>query len=279
MLLNLKTIHKPATLEEAITQLATPGTYPLYGGVALQRSSNPAVEAAVNLEQLKLNFVKESDATLLLGSMLTLEQARKACLERAEKYPNMGTLAAILGLEMPEAQRNTMTIGDLLMERDPQSLTLTLFLALGVVLQRVDVAMHLTAAAWLLSKSDVTRYLISDIRVVYGAPQSAIAWEKVARTPADAPIVGVVVYVEGDENHRPSYCTLALCGVAPTPVRQPEVERVLIETGSIDAALDHLELDPPDDHWGSRDYRVEMARVVSRRALAAAIEKTAGSNS
>lgn len=272
MLLNLKTIHKPTTLEDAIKLLAEPGTYPLYGGAALQRASNPAVEAAVNLEQLKLDFVSESDNALLLGSMLSLEEARKACLERAEKYPNMGTLAAILAAEMPEAQRNTMTIGDLLVERDPQSLTLTLFLALGVVLQRIDVAMHLTTAAWLMAEGDVSRYLISDIRVVYGAAQSAIITEKVARTPADAPIVGAVAYVEVDGG-KPRYSTLALCGVAPMPIRQPEVERILNETGDVEAALNHLELDPPDDHWGSREYRTEMARVLSRRAITAAIEK------
>ena len=38
MLLNLKTIYKPATADDAATLLMTPGTYPLYGGVALQQA-------------------------------------------------------------------------------------------------------------------------------------------------------------------------------------------------------------------------------------------------
>jgi CO/xanthine dehydrogenase FAD-binding subunit len=40
----------------------------------------------------------------------------------------------------------------------------------------------------------------------------------------------------------------------------------------MDRALDSLELDPPDDYLGSREYRDEMARVVSRRALERALE-------
>ena len=90
--------------------------------------------------------------------------------------------------------------------------------------------------------------------------------EKVARTPADAPIVGAVARVQAGENGE-RFSAVALCGVAPVPVGQPEVARTYDETGDIEAALDQLALDPPDDHWGSREYRAEMARVTARRAL------------
>jgi CO/xanthine dehydrogenase FAD-binding subunit len=85
--------------------------------------------------------------------------------------------------------------------------------------------------------------------------------------------VGAVVYTALGDDDRTSFTALALCGVAPTPIRQPEVIRVLTETGDMDRALDSLELDPPDDYLGSREYRDEMARVVSRRALERALEQ------
>ncbi|NLX11864.1 MAG: hypothetical protein GXY36_19630 [Chloroflexi bacterium] len=271
MLLNLKTIHKPATVEEAAGLLADPGVYPLYGGAALHRANRTDVEAALDLGQLGLDFVRDSENSLRLGSMLSLEAARQACLERRDTHPQLGAVADTLAADLPLTLRNTMTLGDLLVERDPQSLTLTLLLVLGAVIKRVDVDMHFTMAAWLTTDSDVARYLIAGIQIPNGPEEAVIAFEKVARTPADAPIVGAVGCRERSNEGVP-YTTLALCGVAPAPVPQPELARVLDETGDLDVALERLEVDPVGDHWGSREYRIEMARVLARRVLARLME-------
>ncbi|HEX3049342.1 MAG TPA: FAD binding domain-containing protein [Aggregatilineaceae bacterium] len=267
MLLNLKTIHTPTTLEEAISWLAQPGAYPLYGGAALQRRSSSDVLAGVDLSQLELDYVRESENSLRLGSMLTLEQVRQACAERGEKYPRLGAVATMLAADWPETLRNTMTLGDLLMERESQSMTNVLLLALGVVIKRMDLNVHLTMPAWLTIPADVSRYLIAHVRISRGSQAVNVATEKVARTPADAPIVGAVACVEKTQAPVKQYTTLALCGVAKTPIPQPDAARTFDETGSIDQALDKLILDPPDDHWGSREYRSEMARVLTRRVL------------
>jgi CO/xanthine dehydrogenase FAD-binding subunit len=272
MLLNLKTIHTPATLEEAAALLAQPGTYPLYGGAALHRAANPAVEAVINLDKLGLDYVLDSENSLRLGTMLTLEQVRRACAERGEQHPRLGAVAAMLEQDFPETLRHTMTLGDLLMERDPQSLTLTLFLTLGAVFKRVGMEMHFPTAAWLVTPEDVARYLIAQVRIPRGSPRAVVTYEKVARTPADAPIVAAVACVEAGYEHVPHYTSLALCGVAPTPAPQPDTARVLDETNDLEAALDQLRLDPPSDHWGSSEYRVAMGRITARRALGRALE-------
>jgi CO/xanthine dehydrogenase FAD-binding subunit len=274
MLLNLDTIFRPATIEEAAALLSRPGVYPLYGGAVLQKRADPNVTAGVEMSRLELDYVRDSENSLRLGSMLTLEQVRQACAERGVEHPKLAGLAEVLAAEMPETLRNTYTLGDLLMERDPRSLTMALFLALGVILKRVDIDMHFTAGAWIgMVNTDVSRYLIAHLRITRGPRRAAVAFEKVARTPADAPIVGAVVYTARGDDGRTSFTALALCGVAPIPIRQPEVIRVLTETGDMDRALDSLELDPPDDYLGSRKYRGEMARVVTRRALERALEQ------
>jgi CO/xanthine dehydrogenase FAD-binding subunit len=272
MLLNLKTIHKPATLAEAIALVQQPGTYPLYGGAALQRSANPDVTAGIDLNRLELDYVRDSENSLRLGSMLTLEQARQACLERADEYPKLAGLAMVLKAEMPETLRNTFAIGDLLMERNPQSPTLTALLAMGGIIKRVDLEMRFTMTAWLLMRQEFKRWLLAQVRVTRGGKRCGVAYEKVARTPADAPIVGAVAYVkfpgEGDQFQ----ARLALMGAAPTPLPQPRVTRHWETSGDLAAALDALELDPLGDHWGSAEYRSEMARVVAKRALERARE-------
>jgi aerobic carbon-monoxide dehydrogenase medium subunit len=270
MLLNLKTIHKPQTLEGAAQLLGEEGTYPLYGGVALQRNPRPEVAAAVDLAHLGLDFVRDSDNSLRLGTMLTLEQVRQACDERRAESPKLGAVADVLAREQPETLRNTMTLGDLLAERDSHSMALTLFLALGAVLKRFDLDMHFTTAAWLATRRDVSRYLIGQLRIPRRPARTAITIEQVGRTPADAPIVGAVALVEVYNDSQPAHTILALCGVDSAPVRQPDAARVMDDRGDIDAALDRLVLDPPGDHWGSSEYRAEMARVLSRRALARA---------
>lgn len=271
MLLNLKTVHKPKTIEEAAALLREPGTFPLYNGAALQRSGRRDVTAVVDLGLLELDYIGETEKNLRLGSMLTLEEVRAACLERADT-PKIAAIAELLAADMPETLRHTFRLGDLLMERDPQSLTLTLLLALGSVLKRLDVEMHFTAAAWLTNPDDVQRYLIGHIRIPRQPQEAAVAWEKVSRTPADAPIVAAVACLErkaGGGHHS----RLALCGATPVPLPQPEAARIFDDTDDLDAALDALALDPRGDHWGSSEYRVEMARVTARRALARAREE------
>lgn len=274
MLLNLKTIHKPGTLDEAAALLQHTGTYPLYSGAALQRNPRPQVEAAVDLARLGLDYVLDSENSLRLGTMLTLEQVRLACLERAADHPRLGGIAAMLREDMPETLRHTFTLGDLLAERDPQSATLALLLALGAVLKRLDVEMHFSMAAWLALDGDPARFLIGQVRVTRGSQRAAVAYEKVARTPADAPIVAAVAYAEAVGRGDLCRTALALIGIARGPVPQPEVARTLDETGDLDAALENLMLDPVGDHWGSREYRIEMARVTARRALTRAVEQT-----
>jgi len=275
MLLNLRTIHRPDTIADAVALLQQPNTYPLYGGAALQRSPRPEVEIGIDVSQLALDYVHDSQNSVRLGAMLTLEQVRDACMERAAQHPKIGGIAAALAADFPETLRHTLRLGDLLMERDPQSLTITLLVALGAILKRVDVDMHFTMMTWLGMNQDIASHLIAHARITRGPQRAAVAFEKVARTPADAPIVGAAAYTEVlDAQSR--YTALALCGVADTPIPQPLAAQYLDETGDLDGALDRLRLDPPDDHWGSREYRAEMARVVSRRALQRASEQAEG---
>ena len=88
------------------------------------------------------------------------------------------------------------------------------------------------------------------------------AYEKVARTPADQPIVCVAARA-AVEDQQLRDIRLALGGVAEKPIviTQP--------AGSIDdlAQLAILTVTPADDYFASADYRREMIGVLVKRAL------------
>jgi CO/xanthine dehydrogenase FAD-binding subunit len=71
---------------------------------------------------------------------------------------------------------------------------------------------------------------------------------RVARTPADSPIVAAIA-----RRDSAGALHLALCGVAPTPI--------------LVAADAQPETGPPDDFRGSSEYRAEMARILTERVL------------
>ena len=66
---------------------------------------------------------------------------------------------------------------------------------------------------------------------------------------------------------------IALGAVAPTPIRAPQAEAMLkgkrVTKELIDEAARHAvtQCNPIDDHRASREYRCDMAYVMTRRAL------------
>src|SRR5258707_1951819 len=139
MLINLRPLHNPATLEEAVELLARPGVYPLYGkGASLIRLDLANIEEAVDLTHLvaRDNSI-DADGDLHLGSASILEHI---CTQLAEVDATLGSgLSAIVRAEVPEALRNTLTLGDVLFEHNANSLLLTMLAGLHADFSVFDV--------------------------------------------------------------------------------------------------------------------------------------------
>jgi CO/xanthine dehydrogenase FAD-binding subunit len=88
------------------------------------------------------------------------------------------------------------------------------------------------------------------------------AYEKVARTPADLPIVCVAARASIDQNQLRDV-RLALGGVAEKPIV------ITRPAGSIEdlAQLAVSTVTPPDDYFATAGYRREMIGVLVRRTL------------
>jgi CO/xanthine dehydrogenase FAD-binding subunit len=95
---------------------------------------------------------------------------------------------------------------------------------------------------------------------------------RVARTPADQPIVAAVAVVQMS-NNLVEWVRVALTGVWPEPVRLANAPTGLmggpLKVVYIEAVAEAVETEvaPEGDFLGSEDYRRAMAGVLTRRAL------------
>ncbi len=97
---------------------------------------------------------------------------------------------------------------------------------------------------------------------------------RVARSPADPPIVAVIAVADWTDGLVKS-ARLALTGVWHSPAQLAKSAAMLaggvLDDGKIEAVVAAVqqEVSPPDNFLGSAEYRREMAAVLTRRALQA----------
>jgi carbon-monoxide dehydrogenase medium subunit len=104
---------------------------------------------------------------------------------------------------------------------------------------------------------------------------------RVARTPADEPIVSAIAVV-GMDNDVVRQAHVALAGAWPEPARLAKAPARLVggplDAERIQAVADGVaeEVDPRGDFLGSEEYRRAMAGVTTRRALEACLRQEVG---
>ena len=118
---------------------------------------------------------------------------------------------------------------------------------------------------------------VSAVCVPLDVPGRVCGESRVARTPADAPIVMAIAVVDLDDSRGESatvrQARLALTGAWREPARLAKSAELLVgDALSADriqqvAAAVEQEVAPRDDFYGSADYRRAMSAVLTRRAL------------
>jgi carbon-monoxide dehydrogenase medium subunit len=113
--------------------------------------------------------------------------------------------------------------------------------------------------------------LITEIRLAIPTPDTCSAYERVARTPKDYPIVCVVASFAMKDGIAGNM-RVAVGGVAPTPIRLSRFEFGVEKKKLSDSFESEFEaamrtISPQGDWRGSAEYRKEMARVLVRRVL------------
>lgn len=276
-MLNLQTIHKPTTVLEALKLLAQPGAAVLAGGTNLIAEKRRDVAKVVDVSALHLSFIETRNSDLAIGATTTLARAAESDALRGAAN---GIVA--LGAERTHASilRNQATAaGTLIVEPDGIfAVTLSALEARitraflendRVVEQEIGIADFFKQRAAFLKDAIVTH-----ITLPAASLKRRAGIETVARTPGDKPIVSVCAALEV-ENGIVRAGAVALGGVGDMAWRARDAERELLAHGLTHDVIDRAAmaatsgLNPCGDFRGSAEYRVEMVRVLTGRALGA----------
>lgn len=241
-MLQLKAYHRPESVAAALELLGREGvdTAILAGGTQLVPDQAPFVDEVVDLQAAGLDRLEPQEGQLLLGAMLRVQ-----ALVDAEEAPSL--LREMARREGPNTFRNQGTIGGAIVTAEPESELLAALLVYDAV---VTVETPAGAQGMPLRDflADVEAGLRGGLLISVTVPTGGeTAHARVARTPQDTPIVAALARRDGDN------LTLALCGVAETPV--------LVDPAELDG------LQPPADFRGSSEYRREMAKVLAERVI------------
>lgn len=253
--------YRPDTLPEALRLLSLPNTMPLAGGTSLLAGDVDG--AVVDLQALGLNQVQSDPDQLRLGAVLTLAELSEWLAEHVGSSDPADFLQKAIRQAGPNTYRHAATLGGVIASRLPDSELLAALLVLEAMLElQTPEPMTLYLADYLLAEERPSG-LITHVVIPWQNGRGAS--ERIARTPADYPIVSIAAWRPADGRMR-----LAGTGLGPRPMRLTEAEAAL-STGDKARVVQIAQATcrHPGDFRGDAYYRAEMTAVLTRRVLQA----------
>jgi aerobic carbon-monoxide dehydrogenase medium subunit len=276
----------PRTLDEAVALLGEHGDDAklLAGGQSLVpllnlRLARPAVVIDLN-RVAGLDAIADDGAVLRIGAMARQRAVERDPVVRA-RCPLLSEALALVG-HPPIRHRGT--VGGSLAHADPAAELPAVLACLGGELVARSRAGERVIPASAFFRGLMTTALrpdevLTEARIAL--PPAGAGWAvlEVTRRHGDFALVGVAALVTPDAARRVREARVALFAVGPTPVRATAAERELAGRAPSPAAWQRaadlvVEAVRPDgDLHASAEYRRRVAGVLTRRALALAVER------
>jgi len=276
----------PATLPEALSLLQTYGEEAkvLSGGQSLiplmkLRLASPAYVIDINRIP-GLDFIEERDGHLRIGAL-----TREAALEDSQllrtKYPIVVETSAVIADPLV---RNLATLGGNLAHADPANDHPATMLALAAEVLAVGPDRGRTMPITEFFSGYFTTALhpneiLTVIRLPIPPARSGGAYVKLERKVGDFAIVGVAAHVTLDATGVCTRAGIGLTNVGPVPLKAQQAEEFLhgkrldLETIKQAALLAAEVADPEADLRGSVEYKRDLVRVLTTRALRRAVQR------
>lgn len=259
--------HRPESLTETVELLSKPNRVPLAGGTKLLAAGTTA--EVVDLQSLGLNQIRWDGNRMQVGATTTLTELAEALKAKQDLDSPAVIVGKAVRLAGPNTYRNAATLGGIIASRlqDSELLAALLVLDADLVIHGRDV-MSMGLGDY-LSATERPVGLIGEIGFDW---QAGVGHSRrVARTPADNPIVSITGWKGMDGELR-----LAATGISARPSRLSGAEHCL-QNDSSTAALDEAAVfakrssTHPGDFRGDAEYRADMAAVLTRRVARAVL--------
>jgi carbon-monoxide dehydrogenase medium subunit len=281
--------HAPASLSEAIALLQQHGDQAkvLSGGQSLLPLLKLRVGAAAHLVDIGripgLEYIKEENGFLKIGG-----RTRESVLERSEvveaKYPILHDTTVVIADPLV---RNRATVGGNLAHADPANDHPATMLALGAEVTATGVRGQRTIPidqffTGLFSTALAPDEILTEIRIPNPPPRSGGAYVKLERKVGDYATAAAAAQVTLGAGGEIERAGIGLTAAGPKPIKATDAERFLLRkkpdaaTIAEAARLAAAATSPTADRRGSVEYKREMARVLTMRALTKAIERAGG---
>jgi len=283
--------HAPTTLDEAIALLARLGDTAkiLAGGQSLipaMRFRLASPEVLVDINRIRdLAYVEERGDHLAIGAM-TREHALEASPAVAKSYPLLLDTAKVIADPLV---RNKATVGGNLAHADPANDHPATMLAYDAqIIARGPKGTRTIAIddlfIGLFETSLEPGEILTEIRIPKPAAASGGAYLKIERKVGDYAVAAVAVQLElaGARDTTIKRVRIGLTNVSPTPQRAKAAEAALAGKQPSDAVLEAAgqaaaaECNPSADLRGQVDYKRDLVRILTKRAVRRAIERAQG---
>ncbi len=258
--------YRPESLETALQLLAQPDNVALAGGAQLLAQETGVTAAGVvDLQALGLANIDAVEQALHVGAMLRLSALAEYVVADIETAVPAQLLHTAIKQAGPNTYRNAATVGGVIASRLPDSELLAALLVLETSLTLHTPEATQISLAEYLAAAERPSGLITSITVPWQSGRGAS--ERVARTPADYPIVAVTTWLPQNSSPR-----LAATGIGERPLRLTSAEAPLtagINQTSISQAAENAAAAAahPGDFRGDAAYRAKMAAVLTQRVL------------
>lgn len=281
--------HSPRTLSEAVELLGRfrEEAKVLSGGQSLLPLLKLRLGSAAHLVDIGripgLEYIREEGAYLKIGG-----RTRESALEKSDlirtKYPILADTAAVIADPLV---RNMATVGGNLAHGDPANDHPATMLALGAEVvatgpkgqRTIPIDRFFTG---LFSTALAPDEILTEIRIPVPPARSGGAYMKLERKVGDFATAAAAAQVTLGEGGEITRAGIGLTSAGPTPVKAAAAEQFLKgKKGDAAAIAEASRLasqaaSPSPDRRGAVEYKKEMARVLTARALAKAIARAQG---
>ena len=282
--------HAPASIQEALECLCQCAgkAKVLAGGTDLlvsMKKREQVPEHLINLKGIKgLNAIRYDEKQgLAIGGLATVGDIERSQIVK-EKFTALWDAVNVMAA--PQV-RNLGTIGGNLCSAVPSADTAPPLITLGASVRLLGTNGERSVPVEFFFKGPGESVLKADeilVEVLVPNPpeNSGGAYFKLMRRNAmDLALVGAAVFLRINKDKKVCQeARIALGAVAPTPMRAPKAEQVLLgravneETAKEAGNTARLEAKPISDIRASEAYRRDMVGVLTKRAIMAALDRT-----